>query len=107
MDSATKMPQEARATDRVLQALSTLAALLDRSISEVKALDSDFQNRLLNAVRETETSLQNQAAQHLETALAESRARIEEQFKNKLAELSAEWEAERARLNADMDKVTK
>ncbi len=107
MDSATKTPQDARATDKVLQALSTLAALIDRSIKEVNALDLDFQERLLQAVHETETSLQNQAAQHLETALAETRARLEEQFKARMAEMSVEWEAERTRLNSDMDRVTK
>ncbi|MBI2149736.1 MAG: hypothetical protein HYU27_03915 [Acidobacteria bacterium] len=70
METTTKPAREARATDRVLEALSTLAALLDRSIKEVQALDSDFQNRLLQAVHETESSLQSQAAQHLDAALA-------------------------------------
>ena len=89
MDTATKTPQGARATDRVLEALSTLAALLDRSINEVKTLDSDFQNRVLQAVHETEASLQSQAAQHLDEALTETRRALEEQFKNKIADLSA------------------
>src|SRR5437899_111722 len=107
MDTATKPPQEARATDRILQALSTLAALLDRTILEVNAVDSEFQKRLLQAVHETETSLQGQAAEHLERALAETRAKFEEQFKTKIADLSAEWEAERTRLNSELDRVTK
>ncbi|MBI4471279.1 MAG: hypothetical protein HY646_01330 [Acidobacteria bacterium] len=107
METTTKPAQEARATDRVLEALSTLAALLDRSIKEVKALDSDFQNRLLQAVHETESSLQSQAAQHLDAALAETRAKLEEQFKAKISELTAEWEAERTRLNGELDRVSK
>src|SRR5437762_9190080 len=99
MDTATtKTPQGARATDRVLEALSTLAALLDRSINEVKTLDSDFQNRILQAVHETEASLQSQAAQHLDEALSETRRTLEEQFKSRVAELSAEWASERERL---------
>lgn len=69
MDTVTKTPpQEARVTDRVLEALSTLATFLERTIGEVKALDADFQNRILQAVHETEASFQSQAAQHLEKA---------------------------------------
>jgi DNA repair exonuclease SbcCD ATPase subunit len=106
MDTATKTPQGARATDRVLEALSTLAAFLGRTIDEVKTLDSDFQNRILQAVHETEASLQSQAAQHLEEALTETRLKLEEQFKNNLAEVSAAWDAERARLNAELTGIT-
>ena len=57
MDSRTKTPQGVRATDRVLDALLTLAELLDRTIHDVKSLDSDFQERLLQAVHETEESV--------------------------------------------------
>jgi len=106
MNPATKTPQGARATDRVVEALSTLAALLDRTINEVKGLDSDFQNRLLQAVHDTESSLQSQAAQHLDSALADMRAKLEEQFKTKLEEFSAGWEAERTRLNNEVTRLT-
>jgi hypothetical protein len=105
METATKKTQGARSTDRVLEALATLAALLDRTINEVKSLDGDFQNRVLQAVHENEASLQSQAAQHLEQALAETRAKLEEQFKARLAEMSAEWEKERARLNTAVDRA--
>jgi hypothetical protein len=105
METPTKMPQAARATDRVVEALSTLAALLDRSINEVKTLDSDFQNRLLQAVHDTEASLQRQAAQHLEAALAEDRRKLEEQFNAKTGELMARFEAERNRLNAEIKRL--
>jgi hypothetical protein len=106
MDPATKTPQGARSTDRIVEALSTLAALLDKTLNEVKALDSDFQNRLLQAVHDTELSLQSQAAQHLESALAETRAKFEEQFKTRLAEISAGWEAERSRFNGEITRLT-
>ena len=89
MNPATKTPQGARATDR-----------------EVKGLDSDFQNRLLQAVHDTESSLQSQAAQHLDSALAVMRAKLEEQFKTKLEEISAGWEAERTRLNNEVTRLT-
>lgn len=105
METATKKPQGARSTDRVLEALGTLAALLDRTINEVKSLDSDFQNRVLQAVHENEASLQSQAAQHLEQALGEARTKLDEQFKGKLAEVSAEWEKERKRLSSAIDRA--
>jgi chromosome segregation ATPase len=106
METASKTSQETRTADRVMQALSTLAALLDRTISEVKGLDSDFQNRILQAVHETEASLQSQAAQHLEGALTEARARFEEQLKTRLTEITAEWDAERTRLNSEVDRLS-
>jgi chromosome segregation ATPase len=106
MATATKTPQTPRATDRVLEALSTLAALLDRSINEVKTLESDFQNRTLQAIQEAEASLQAQAAQHLEEALEKSRAKIEEHFKSRVAEMTTEWQAERERLTAELARMT-
>ena|ERR1700733_14562429 len=106
MDTATKTPHEARATDRVLEALSTVAALLDRSIREVQSLDSDFHSRILQAVHETEASLQSQAEQHLEHALSETRTQLEERFNNTLVEMSAEWEAERIRLDGEVNRLT-
>jgi chromosome segregation ATPase len=106
MDATSKTPQGARAADRVVEALSTLAALLDRAIKEVKSLDSDFQDRLLQAVHETEVSLQSQAAHHLETAVAEGRSKFEAQLKSRLEEISAEWEAERTRLNNEINRLT-
>lgn len=106
MDTPTNTPQGGRATDRVVEALVTLAALLDRVINEVKSLGADFQNRTLQALHETESSLQAEAAQHLEAELTETRAKLEEQFKNKLAEISAEWEAERTRLNNEVNRLT-
>jgi hypothetical protein len=106
MDTTSKTPQGARAADRVLEALVTVSTLLDRAINEVKSLDSDFQERLLQAVHETEVSLQSQAAHHLETAAAESRSKFEAQFKNRLEEISVEWEAERTRLNSEINRLT-
>jgi hypothetical protein len=106
MNTTSTAQQKARPTDRVVQALGTLAALLDRTINEVKSLDSDFQQRLLQAVHETEVSLQSQAAHHLETAVAETRSKLETQLKNKLKEMVAEWDAERSRLNSEVDRLT-
>lgn len=106
MEKTTTPPQGAPATDRVLEALSTLAVQLDSLGNEVKALDSEFQNRLLQAVHDAESSLQNQADQDLESALRETAAKLDEKFKAKLAELSAEWEAERSRLNGEVERLS-
>jgi len=106
MEVATQTQQEPHATDRVLEALATLAALLDRTINEVKSVEPDFQLRLLQAVHETETSIQSKAAHHLETTLTETRSKLEEQFAARIAELTMQWEEDRGRLNAELNKMT-
>jgi predicted nucleic acid-binding Zn-ribbon protein len=93
-------------TDRVLQALSTLAALLDGTIKEVKALDLEFRRRLKQAVEETEVTVQTEAAQLLQTTVTETRKKIEDQFSNRVVELSAQWNEERERLNTQLMKMT-
>jgi hypothetical protein len=105
MEAVTKAPQETRATDRVLEALSTLAALLDRTINEVRSMDGDFDKRLLQAVHDTENSLQSQAAQHLENVLTEARGKLEEHFASRIADLSTQWNEERNRLNMELGKM--
>ena len=57
-------------------------------------------------MHDTELSLQSQAAQRLESALAETRAKFEDQFKTRLAEISAGWETERSRLNNEVTRLT-
>jgi hypothetical protein len=109
MDSATKTPQGARVTDRVVEALSTLAALLDRTINEVKTLDSDFQNRIMQAVHDTEASLQSQAAQHVENAKAEweaERTRLNAEL-TRISQAAAEWETERSRLTGELERLAR
>jgi chromosome segregation ATPase len=106
MEAATKMPQAPHATDRVLEALSTLAALLDRTINEVKGVEPDFQSRLLQAVHEAEETTQRQAAHRLETALTETRGKLEQQFSSRIAELTGRWEEERNRLHAELSKMS-
>src|SRR5215831_10087806 len=105
METGTK-PQSGRATDRVLEALSTLYNLLDRTINEVKALETDFQNRLRQSVHETEASLQSQAAEHLELALNETRTKLEEEFSKRVAELSSQSEDERNQLKAELARMS-
>jgi chromosome segregation ATPase len=106
METATKPPQEARVTDRLLSALATLAALLDRTISEVHSLESDVQKRLLDIAQETEESIQTQAAHRLEEQLTATRKKLETQFNQRIEELTSEWQSERERLLSELGRIT-
>jgi chromosome segregation ATPase len=106
MDTSSKAAQGSRPTERVVEALGTLAALLDRAINEVKSLDSEFQERLLQAVHETEVSLQSQAAHHVDAAIEETRSKLETQLKTRIEEMTAGWESERSRLNNEITRLT-
>jgi len=105
MDTAAKIAPVPRNADRILDGLATLAVLLDRTVNDIKALDSDFQDRLRQTVHDAQTSAQMQAAQDLEVALSDARKNLEAQFARTIAEMSAEWEAERNRLNAELSKM--
>ena len=104
MDTATKDAQVVRSTERVLEALATLAAFLDRTINEVKSLDSDFQDRLLQAVHNTESSIQAQAAEHVEDALNDLRRKLHDEHEKRVAGLTASWNAERQRLDHELER---
>jgi hypothetical protein len=109
MEMATKSPQGVRPADKVLQALSSLAALIDITIREVKSLDSEFQNRLLQAVHDTEASLQSQTAEHVERARQEVQEQLNGKFQNDLQDalsgLKSEFETERGRFKSEVEKV--
>ena len=107
METAARKSAEGHSTDRVLQALATLAALLDRTINEMKSIDSEFQERLLQAVHDTEASLQSQTAKHLEAATVDweaERNRLNSALE-RTAQMGAEWEAERGRLNGEIERL--
>ena len=110
METAAKPQKTSRSTDRLLEALSTLAALLDRTIHEVKSVDEDFQARLLKTVHDTETSLQSQAAEHLERAVADTREQIRQEltasFTAQIDAVRAEFETECDRLNRELNRTT-
>lgn len=101
MNTVTK-PSQPRTTDTLRQALATLAALMDRAINEVNVLDSEFQERVLQAVHDTEESLQKQASDHLQLAIEESaqktRAQVTEEFRGELQRL----EDQAARANQEL-----
>jgi DNA repair exonuclease SbcCD ATPase subunit len=105
METAARNVQGARSTDRVLEALATLAAFLDRTINEVRSLDTEFQSRLLQAVRDAESSIQTRAAEDLDSSLAELRRKLQDDYDKKAASLTADWNAERSRLHQEIDRT--
>jgi hypothetical protein len=100
-----------KSSDRLLQALATLAALLDRTINEVKILDEDFEKRLTQAVRETESSLQQKADSHLEEVVESVRKELKiererlHRERDRTTQASLEWEAEKRILEAECVKA--
>src|SRR5947207_3247624 len=109
METATKAPVSVRPADKVLQALATLAALIDSTIREVKSLDSEFQARLLQAVHDTEASLQIQTEEHVERAKQEVHEGLNAKFQNDLQValngIKSEFETERERFNKELLKA--
>jgi chromosome segregation ATPase len=87
MDTAIKSPQETRAKNGVSDALTAITALLDRAMKQIHSLENE---------------LQSEVARQLEQELTAMRTAIEEQFKKRVADLSAEWQAERERLTAEL-----
>jgi len=106
--TATKTTkQSGRSLDRVLEALATLAALLDRSMNEVKALDADYQIRLVETVQKTEETLQAQAVQLVEKARTEVREELTKKFETELKQamdsLRSEFQKERERMGFETE----
>ena len=106
METVTNPQQVTRPAAKVMEALATLAGLLDRTINEVKSLDGDFQTRLMQAVHDTEASLQAQTEQHIERARQEVQEQLTGKFQNDLQSaldgLKAEFEIERERFNKEL-----
>jgi hypothetical protein len=112
------MELKTQALDRVLEALSpALAAELDRVVAETRqTLEQEFQKRLQTAVREAETATKTSADAQMAHAVADTKeatkkqvsAELEERFRSKLAETTAqlkgEASAERARLQEQVDQ---
>jgi len=105
--TATKNPHALRSTDKVLEALATLAALLDRSMNEVKALDGEFQTRITDGVRKAEEALQAKSALEVEGAREQVRAEMTAKFKTELESalnsLRTEFQKERERLGFETE----
>ena len=107
MDFATKPQHIPRSTDRIMEALATLAALLDRTINEVKTLDGEFQSRLMEAVHKTEESLQAQTAEYVELTREEVHQELSRRFQSELQTaldtLRSDFQTERERLSSEFN----
>jgi hypothetical protein len=107
MEKVAKAPPLPKPTDRMMEALSTLAALLDRTINEVKILDADFQKRITRAIQEKEESRKAEEAQNLESVRQELREELTTRFQTELQAaldtLGADFQNERDRMRSEFD----
>jgi hypothetical protein len=82
-----------RSTDRLRQTIGALAKLLDQTMNDVQKLDSEFQERIQQAVHEAEASLKQQASDRLKSAAEEAerntRALVTEQLQARFDKQSA------------------
>jgi len=106
MEKVAKAPLP-KPTDRMMEALSTLAALLDRTIAEVKTLDGDFQKRIATAVQEKEETLRTESGESVDSARnavrEELTTRFHAQLQTGLGTLKADFQAERERMRSEFD----
>jgi hypothetical protein len=89
----------------MMEALATLAALLDRTINEVKVLDGDLQKRITDAVQKREESIRAETTQQLEAQRREIHneltRRFEAELHSALNSLRADFQAERDRWSSE------
>src|SRR5262245_1911981 len=97
-----------RTTDRLHQTVAALARLLDQTMTDIQALDSEMQEQVLEATQHAEDRLKfatqdaEQNARLQVTGELESRVDAEKitALENLRRELTEQWEAERAQLVA-------
>ena len=98
-----------RATDRLRQTLAALARLLDQTMNDIQALDSEFQQRILQTAQETEASLEQQTAERLKFAVEEAeqntRALLTEELQARFDLQLGPMEAERKELTAETEEL--
>lgn len=101
METSVKTaPAPPRSGERVLQALATLAALLDRSINEVKSLDSEFELRLHQEIQSTIGRVRDEVTRDLT-------GRFQQEMQTLLEASRIEFETERERLTKAMDDAVR
>lgn len=107
METVAKAPLVPKPTDRMMEALATLAALLDRTMSEVKVLDRDFETRIAAAVQKTEDALKAQNADSVDAARREVHKeltiRFQAELQTALENLRSAFKAERERMRTEFD----
>jgi hypothetical protein len=105
METAAKSQPTAKPTDRMMEALATLAALLDRTINEVKALDIDFQKRIAEAVQKKEEAIRAETSERIEAVKREVQddltGRFQAEMQSALDSLRSEFQGERDRWSSE------
>ena len=91
-------PAPPRSAERLMQALSTLAALLDRTINEVKNLDKEFETRLHRDVQDTVSRVRDEVSRDLTD-------RFQQEMQTLLEASRIEFETERERLTLTMNEA--
>jgi hypothetical protein len=108
METVTTRPQRvAKSTDRIMEALATLAALLERTIKEVSSLDGEYQVQIKEAVRKKEEELQGKHAESIEVirqeVLDDLTRRSQGELQTALEMLRSDFQSERERLKSEFE----
>jgi chromosome segregation ATPase len=98
METTLVKTPASRSGERILEALATLAALLDRTMNEVKNLDREFDSRLNKAIHDVETRVRDDVT----TGLTE---RFQQEMQSVIEVSRMEFETERERINGAMNKA--
>jgi len=107
METVTK--PALRATDRLRQTLAALARLLDQTMNDIQALESEFQQRIHQTAQETQASLEQQAAERLKLAVEEAeqntRALLTEELQARFDLQIGPIDADRKELAAETERL--
>ena len=104
-----------RTTDRLHQTVAALARLLDQTMTDIQALDSEMQEQVLEATQHAEDRLKfatkdaELSARFQVTSELEGRFEAEKitALEGLRRELTAQWEAEKAQLVADCENANR
>src|SRR5262245_10024563 len=107
METVTK--PALRATDRLHQTLAALARLLDQTMNDIHALDSEFLQRIHQTVQETQAALDQQASELLILAVEEAeqntRALLTEELQARFDLQMGPIDADRKELTAETERL--
>jgi hypothetical protein len=104
-----------RTTDRLHQTVAALARLLDQTMTDIQALDSEMQEQVLEATQHAEDRLKFATKDAELSARLQVTSELEGRFEaEKITaleglrrELTAQWEAEKAQLVADCENANR
>jgi DNA repair exonuclease SbcCD ATPase subunit len=106
-----------RAVDRLNQTVAALNQLLEQTVSDIQTLDSEYQEQLLEAVQQTEASLERQGSERTRRAVEEAeenmralvtgelQTRFSSEMSSALEAAQKERQAEREQLNGQIEQL--